>query len=78
MHFAGSLLRLILGPSLMGCRVRVFTNSPAAGQCYDRVSYRELKWMNLSRNINDDLDAFVQITCRRAGPFRYYFLCNSE
>uniref|UniRef100_A0A915IB28 Glycogen debranching enzyme n=1 Tax=Romanomermis culicivorax TaxID=13658 RepID=A0A915IB28_ROMCU len=76
------ILKFVLGPSLMGHDVHLFTNYPAVEEeevsVFDRSKWRELSWQVNSRHKNDDLDKWAEIACEIAGPFGYYYTCDDS
>ena len=72
----GTLLEFRLGPSLLGHRVKIYTNCPEAGDHapkFCRSSYRVLEWSRDSDNAKDDTAVFVDLKLGHSGSFRFYF-----
>ena len=70
------VLEFRLGPTLLGHRVKVYTNCPEAGDDavkFCRTSYRVLEWRRDSDNANDDTAVFIDLELTRSGSFRFYF-----
>ena len=70
------VLEFRLGPTLLGHRVKVYTNCPEAGDGdakFCRTSYRVLEWRRDSDNASDDTAVFIDLELGRSGSFRFYF-----
>lgn len=69
------LLEFRLGPTLLGHRVKLFTNCPEAGsgKTFARDCYRALDWSKDSDNAKDDTAVFVSLKIVHSGSFRFYF-----
>ena len=70
------VLEFRLGPTLLGHRVKVYTNCPEAGDGdakFCRTSYRVLEWRRDSDNASDDTAVFIDLELSRSGSFRFYF-----
>ena len=69
------VLEFRLGPTLLGHRVKVYTNCPEAGAAkFCRTSYRVLEWRRDSDDgANDDTAVFIDLELSRSGSFRFYF-----
>lgn len=69
----------MLGPSLAGKRVRVFTNHPVDVKSgYNRQQYRELHWQNLTGRKFDVYDNFAAVTLIISGSFNYFFTIDGR
>ncbi|UYV72968.1 hypothetical protein LAZ67_10001302 [Cordylochernes scorpioides] len=75
----GWLLHFKVGPTLLGQRVRLYTNHPASAEApFDRTTYRELKWESEGCNQSDLTGLFAELLICRAGSFHYYFTLEGE
>ena len=64
-----------LGPSLLGKKMKLFTNYPLkGGKCFDRLNYYEVTWQHEGTNIKDDTSKFAKIKLLLSGPVHYYLV----
>ena len=64
-----------LGPSLLGKKVKLFTNYPLKGEkCFDRLNNYEVTWQHEGTNIKDDTCKFAKVELLLSGSFHYYLL----
>ncbi|ELU10759.1 hypothetical protein CAPTEDRAFT_167427 [Capitella teleta] len=72
-------LHFVLGPSLAGKDIRLFTNHPSdpkAGP--NRSLFRELSWGTLSGSEGDSYDTFAEVYLSTAGSFNYFFTLDGS
>ena len=72
----GWLLRLQAATHLAHMSVRVFSNMPPDDQKqFERNTYYEYAWKSLPNGgvPHDNFNDYVELTCRLAGCFHYYF-----
>lgn len=71
----GWCLQFRMGPSLLGRRVSLYCNHPAAaGDEFARTEYRALAWQSDSASgSQDDTAKYAEVAIRRAGSFHYFF-----
>ena len=73
----GCVLRLKPSNQLVHKRLlRVFCNMPPVGSkaaAFERATFYEYKWRSESGLVNDDFGRYVDIVCKQAGSFHYYF-----
>ncbi len=75
----GSVLQFRPGPTLLGCRIDLFTNHPleaSEGSAFHRETFRRLSWKFEAGNERDDTGAYVNLPLVVAGSFKYYFTCD--
>lgn len=72
-------VRFILGPSLYGKEVRLFTNFPLGeGAAFDRTRYHPVPWSHDVHNPGDETADFADVTFTLPGSFHYYFTCGDS
>ncbi|KAF7652312.1 hypothetical protein LDENG_00098520 [Lucifuga dentata] len=73
----GFELQFRLGPTLQGRPVHVYTNYPAKGHKFDRLTFRPLDWVYLNGQ-EDDSDKYCRLDLTVAGSYQYYFSCGEN
>lgn len=78
-----AVLRISPGPSMLGKKLQLLTNYPAAGQDFVRDHFRVMSWNdNQGQAIVPlkgdlvfvkDLDMYCELVAERAGSFKFYF-----
>ena len=65
-----------LGPSLLGKKVKLFTNYPVNENnvCFERTKYYEVTWEHDGTNVKDDTCKLAKIVLRLGGSFHYYLI----
>ena len=77
--FTGWKLQFRLGPSLLGRRIRLYVNHPAADadgnvEMFERTQYRQLEWQHDSRNTDDDTAIYADVVTIAPGSYHYYLI----
>ena len=72
----GWTLLFKLGPSLLGKKVKLFTNYPINGKdaCFERLKYYEVSWVHDGTNVKDDTSKLAKIFLLLGGSFHYYLI----
>ena len=79
LFFPGWKLQFRLGPTLLGRRIRLYTNHPSANDDegpteFDRTQYRAVIWHHESRNKDDDTAMYADVPIIACGSYHYYFV----
>ena len=72
----GWTLLFKLGPSLLGRKVKLFTNYPLNGKNdgFVRLKYYEVSWEHDGTNVKDDTCKLAKIVLLLSGSFHYYLV----
>lgn len=76
---SGWTLKFVLGPSLLGHKIRLFTTHPDSSEASESLNeFRELSWVSGSAHKFDDCDRYAEVNCIHPGPSSYFFLVDTE